>query len=309
MSRELIGQRFGRLTVSEATTLREDHYILWRCRCDCGNEILVNTRRLKRNTITSCGCIKKTGHGGAVAEDLTGQTFHALTVLRRTENINRHVAWECRCVCGNKHKATSAHLKSGRVKSCGCLNRKPGGRMLDLRGQRFGRLVAVEPTEKRDAKKSVYWLCRCDCGNEREYTADRLMYGSYQSCGCLKQENQKQIFQRLHLVDGTCVEWLEKRKHRSDNNSGFRGVSQMKNGSYQVSIGFKRKRFYLGVYRDFNAAVEARMKAEELLHNRFVDSYYSWKDKADKDPDWAKQHPFVFEVEQVDQTFRITTTL
>jgi hypothetical protein len=30
---------------------------------------------------------------------------------------------------------------------------------------RFGRLIALEPTEKRSAGKTV-WRCKCDCGNE-----------------------------------------------------------------------------------------------------------------------------------------------
>lgn len=35
--------------------------------------------------------------------------------------------------------------------------------MLNLSGQRFGRLVAIRPTEER-WRTSVVWECRCDCG-------------------------------------------------------------------------------------------------------------------------------------------------
>lgn len=35
----------------------------------------------------------------------------------------------------------------------------------NIKGQRFGRLVALEPTGFRDPHNGcVMWLCRCDCG-------------------------------------------------------------------------------------------------------------------------------------------------
>ena len=57
----------------------------------------------------------------------------------------------------------------------------------DLAGQRFGRLVAVEPTKEKSKKASVYWRCRCDCGNEVEVTRDALLSGTQKSCGCLRE--------------------------------------------------------------------------------------------------------------------------
>ena len=54
----------------------------------------------------------------------------------------------------------------------------------DLTGQRFGRLVAFEPTDKRSSG-SVVWRCRCDCGNVVEVPVKRLTRGTTRSCGCL----------------------------------------------------------------------------------------------------------------------------
>lgn len=68
---DLTGQRFGKLAVLERTNEKQDRYYLWRCRCDCGAEILVNAKRLRRGIITNCGCIpKKTARCGLIAEDL-----------------------------------------------------------------------------------------------------------------------------------------------------------------------------------------------------------------------------------------------
>ena len=137
-------------------------------------------------------------------------------------------------------------------------------------------------------------------------TENGLVHGNNKSCGCLKEEIQKQISSQLHMVDGTCVEMLEKRKYRSDNTSGFRGVYHTKNGNYRVSIGFKGKRYSVGTFKDYEEAVKARVDAEELIHEGFVKAYRKWQEKAE-DPDWAQENPFVYEVEKVNGTFTVVT--
>ena len=32
----------------------------------------------------------------------------------------------------------------------------------------------------------MYWICKCDCGNEKETSGNYLKNGSVQSCGCIK---------------------------------------------------------------------------------------------------------------------------
>ena len=39
-----------------------------------------------------------------------------------------------------------------------------GRKPLDLTGQRFGRLVVLGKSEKKDPDGSMLWDCRCDCG-------------------------------------------------------------------------------------------------------------------------------------------------
>lgn len=62
--------------------------------------------------------------------------------------------------------------------------------LLDLRGARFGRLVCVEPTDKRDCG-SIIWLCVCDCGNVRNVKAGNLRSGNTASCGCAQTDMAK----------------------------------------------------------------------------------------------------------------------
>lgn len=56
----------------------------------------------------------------------------------------------------------------------------------DIAGQRFGRLIAIEWTGRKDHNGSYLWLCRCDCGQTSTLPAARLRYGRVTSCGCNK---------------------------------------------------------------------------------------------------------------------------
>lgn len=318
--RDLTGQRFGRLVVVEKTEKKQDRYVVWKCCCDCGGEIEVNTKRLTRGTITNCGCIPKTTvRNGPFAEDLSGRVFGELTVLERAESRGGRTRWKCRCKCGKETVVTARNLKAGRTKSCGCRKYIRENHHEDLTGKRFGRLTvlcetgqqsgnAAGKTERTREKSSHLWRCRCDCGNEIDVPESGLVYGNCKSCGCLKKEVWQNIPNQLHRIDGTCVEWLEKRKHRSDNTSGFRGVYHTKNGHYRVTIGFKGKRFYLGTYQNYQEAVNVRLEAEEQIHGKFVRAYYIWKEKTASE-DHAKQQPLIFEVERINGDFHITTNV
>ncbi len=62
---------------------------------------------------------------------------------------------------------------------------------LDITGQRYGRLVAIEYAgyfEQRSGKKRSWWKCQCDCGRIVDVCLLQLRSGRTQSCGCLKSE-------------------------------------------------------------------------------------------------------------------------
>ena len=93
----------------------------------------------------------------------------------------------------------------------------------------------------------------------------------------------------------------EKRKSRKDNMSGFRGVFQLKNcNRYRVDIGFKGKRYYVGLFDNYDEAVQARLAAENLIHNGFIQKWKEWNEKEKENPEWGKEHPLVFDVKKED---------
>ena len=53
--------------------------------------------------------------------DLTGKRFGRLLVLERLPHTEKLYKYKCLCDCGNIIEAKAVNLKSGKVKSCGCL--------------------------------------------------------------------------------------------------------------------------------------------------------------------------------------------
>ena len=69
---DLKGQRFGRLTVIERTpdkTTGVKPRVMWRCRCDCGKEVVVRSESITSGHTVSCGC-KTRKHGFSHKERL-----------------------------------------------------------------------------------------------------------------------------------------------------------------------------------------------------------------------------------------------
>lgn len=56
--------------------------------------------------------------------NLLNRQFGRLTVLERSESINKRSAWLCLCSCGNKKIIKAEYLLRGHTKSCGCLNQE-----------------------------------------------------------------------------------------------------------------------------------------------------------------------------------------
>lgn len=117
---KLYGQIFERLTV-----LDWEGNGKWRCLCECGNEVLVQTDNLKSGNTKSCGCLQKDRTSEASYISLVGNQYGKLTVLERVEN-NRfgHVCYRCKCDCGSETIVDSTNLRNGNTSSCGCIKSK-----------------------------------------------------------------------------------------------------------------------------------------------------------------------------------------
>ena len=57
MGKDLTGLRFGYLTAIRPTDNRRHSYVVWECRCDCGNTVYVRSSSLTSENTKSCGCL------------------------------------------------------------------------------------------------------------------------------------------------------------------------------------------------------------------------------------------------------------
>ncbi len=99
--------------------------------------------------------------------DLTGQTFGFLEVLRACERPerapkSRNSYWECRCVCGKVYAVDSMALKRGQY-SCGCMGYMSTGVHVGAREYKHG--------FQKHPLYQVWWQmkARCDKPNHSAY--------------------------------------------------------------------------------------------------------------------------------------------
>ena len=139
----LIGQRFGRLTVIRNAKPEEKPKDkngkpkprTWCvCKCDCGNEIITMATSLNTGNTTSCGCYQKEKASQLKTIDLIGKKFGKLTVIGLAKRDTK-LRWNCVCECGNQIIVSSNELLNRHRTTCGeCYNNI-------YIGERFDKLV------------------------------------------------------------------------------------------------------------------------------------------------------------------------
>ena len=118
------GDVFGDLTVVEAPLMRNGRWATdARCKCRCGREVIVPFRDLINRCKRSC-CIGHRSLDPYSGSVKPGDKFNKLTILEIIENERdkegRRLA-KCKCDCGKIKTIPLYQVRTGTVKSCGCL--------------------------------------------------------------------------------------------------------------------------------------------------------------------------------------------
>jgi hypothetical protein len=178
-TKDLTGQRFGRLTVVERTNKRnKSGKILYRCKCECGGEKLVSATNLLNGGTRSCGCLNVEAHQ-RTQKDLSGQRFGNLIAIKPTAaRRQKKVIWECLCDCGKTVFVSCTDLLTGNTRSCGCLLTKNQPTMIKNTLQdntNVGRIKSVKTSRNNTSGcKGVYqqgnkWIARIDFQKTAHY--------------------------------------------------------------------------------------------------------------------------------------------
>lgn len=205
---DIVGKRFGKLTVAEyLSRVRKGRQTvpIYKCICDCGNEVEADRWILLKGDKKSCGCAHR-DEGLARKEDLTGQRFGRWTVIGPAptryskSGKTRSIMWKCRCECGTVKDVGARALKTGMSTSCGCLQKERVSAAVvdDLTGQRFGSLVVTGRAGSTTGttngmSKHAKWHCVCDCGEELDVIGFSLKNGDTTSCGCRKSSRYEDM--------------------------------------------------------------------------------------------------------------------
>lgn len=97
---DLTGKRFNRLVVLEYCNPDAQRRSVWRCRCDCGKEVLVRGESLRTDHTRSCGCLQKDATrehcralGKANAKAAGEAVTHAKIISYKKSAAARNYTW------------------------------------------------------------------------------------------------------------------------------------------------------------------------------------------------------------------------
>ena len=222
--------------------------------------------------------------------DLTGQKFCRLTVVKRVEDIitekgNRFTQWLCNCDCGNNDVVVfgSALTRKKRpTLSCGCLqkDKASGITQNEYEFSNDGYVIGyTSNTNKQfifDAddyeKVSKYHWYEESNGyirssgkkKENRILLHRLIMGFPEDIGIDHINHNTFDNRKSNLRIATTSQNAMNSIKRSNNTSGVTGVVWIKNrNNWKAEIKANDETIYLGIYDKFEDAVKARKEAED----------------------------------------------
>ncbi|PIJ97978.1 hypothetical protein [Lysinibacillus sphaericus] len=188
-----------------------DEFKYYRCRCTCGNEKDVRAESLINKLSTSCGCRRQKRR----KEFNVGTKFGSWEIVNSIFNSNKNdMYYYCECKrCGAEIEGFHSQLYKKMKNTCSCNLGSEGFK----KGCRYGDWSIVRPGSK-GAKKSGdrYYLCRCDCGTEREVVDSSLRKMLSTSCGCSRVNSQKKVV--------SLIGWIQPLQFSGDITGNWRVI-------------------------------------------------------------------------------------
>lgn len=90
-------------------------------------------------------------------------------------------------------------------------------------GDRYGRLVVVEQTDKR-RDGCIVFLCECDCGKMHEVASTNLTRGKVRSCGCSQSVSANMSRTPTYKTWAHAKDMCYNANNRQYKNYGARGI-------------------------------------------------------------------------------------
>lgn len=124
--KNIIGERFGRLTVLKEAGRSAGGQVLWLCQCDCGKETTVVSSKLINGTTQSCGCLQRERAAESHKINLANSHIGNFSIIKEIPNkraSDGSIIWGCVCdFCGRHRQLSSTVILKSIPYSCGCVN-------------------------------------------------------------------------------------------------------------------------------------------------------------------------------------------
>ena len=145
----------------------------------------------------------------------------------------------------------------------------------DITGQRFGRWLVIEETNKKRGKETI-WLCKCECGNEISVRKNHLVSGASVSCGCKRIDAGHMVFEYNKenvFKENTNLNQLTS-KPQKNSKSGVRGVYwREQDGLWLAKMIFNGEVVLRSYFKNIQDAINARKEAEEKYFKPMLEKY------------------------------------
>lgn len=131
--KDVIGEKFGRLTIIDILWDEKRPKVV--CRCDCGNEYIASKSDVITGNTQSCGCLQSEKTSLANTKDWTGHIsdYGVEFLCQDHMNDKGQWLWKCKCgCCGSIFTALPAKVNNGHVTSCGCRVQSSGEEYISL---------------------------------------------------------------------------------------------------------------------------------------------------------------------------------
>ncbi len=200
---------------------------------------------------------------------MINQTFNNLTVIAKAPKIDRHGRWLCQCSCGNQTEVRATALRSGRTKSCGCLQKQAvtthGGKKTRLYQTWINMRRRCNDPKAKDYKNygalgvtytpawddfSIFRDWALSTGYNDNLTIDReKVEGNYEPSNCKWSDWNTQAANQ---------------KKEPNKSSQYLGVSKKKN-RWEASAKRLKLAYHIGVY---DSELEAAIARDDFIKSK-----------------------------------------
>lgn len=195
-------------------------------------------------------------------------------VDRGVDTRNGHRLNLYSCSCGNKKIMYEINVNSGKSKSCGCLHAEASRRSSTKHGMVGTRVYGIWQgvigrcyVKSNGSFKRYGGMGITTCEEWRDFKNFYDDMGDAPEGLTIDRIDSKKGYFKENCRWTTYKTQATNTKRDRNNSSGRVGVSvDKRNGKFKARITVDGKTVSLGVFRDFESAVEAREAAEEKYH-------------------------------------------